>query len=77
MPSVSLLARSGEIHITLVLSFLFFMVCPAARVRVDPTLHNWVAAPGEFAILVGSLSTQINLRGSTRLVPDRRIAKTL
>jgi hypothetical protein len=71
MPSVSLLPRSGEIHVALVLSFLFFIICPAARVPVDPTLHNWVATPGEFAILVGSSSAQINLRGKYSLGPGQ------
>jgi hypothetical protein len=33
--------------------------------------HNWVAAPGEFAILVGSSGEQIDFRGKYWLVPGQ------
>jgi len=39
-----------------------------------PAQHNWVAALGEFAILVGSTLHQPS--GKIRSLPDRRIANS-
>jgi beta-glucosidase len=37
----------------------------------DVTKHDWRAEPGDFAILIGSSSADIRLRGSFRLAADK------
>jgi hypothetical protein len=47
------------------------MRCESTIGRFHVAKHDWTAAPGEFAILVGSSFAQINLQGRYLLAPGQ------
>jgi beta-glucosidase len=46
-----------------------FSLSPRSLSFYDPHLHDWVAEPGEFEVLVGSSSRDIRLQGKFELLP--------